>query len=203
VRFRNGKALVAIAFFEYRDTSIGAYREVGTVVAVVPKGLKPPKSPLLSLFQSADKTHMGFYIIDLPVTSALACTAGVEISGFPKFVTPIVFSLKGARFEGAVYNPETKGVLLKLSGSCGIGLSGPLLDFVLFTCRGGKIIRTLATTRGGARICLPGSIRLDVSDDQHPMAQRLIALGLNNAKPAFVSHSHTLQMRLPAGAVLP
>lgn len=68
----------------------------------------------------------------------------------------------------------------------------------------GKLLRTLVNTRGGARTCLPGSLRVTVSDDsKHPMARRLHALGLQNVKPILVFHSHALQLRLNAGAVLP
>ena len=203
VRFGSGKALVALAFYEYRETSIAPYREVGVAIAVVPQGEKAPALPLMALFSSLDKNKLGFYVIDLPVTTAAACAAGREIWGYPKFVTPIGFSLKGASFTGTVTDSATSGSMLTLSGHAGLGVPGPLLDLVLYSPHKGKMLRTLVNTRGGGRICLPGSIRLEVSHSDHPMAKRLVALGMNNAKPAFVSHTHALQLRLNAGAELP
>lgn len=203
VKFGNGKALVAMAFYEYRETSIADYREVGVAISVVPAGAKAPSMPLLSLFSSLDNNAMGFYVIDLPVTTAAACAAGREIWGYPKFVTPIDFSLQGRRFSGAVADPAGGRPMVKLSGTAGLGLPGPLLDLAVYSPHQGKMLRTLVNTRGGSMICLPGSIKLDVSPGEHPMAQRLRSLGMHQCSPAFVSYTHALQLRLNAGAALP
>lgn len=203
VRIFGGKALVGLAFYEYRETSIGDYNEVGVAVGVVPNGTQVPKFPLLSTLNSLDKAPVGFYILDLPVTTPAACAAGREIWGLPKFVTPISFSLDGHQFSGAVADPATGADMLRLSGRTGPGIAGPLLDIVLYSRHNGVLLRTLVNTRGGARTCLPGSIQASVSNSMHPMAQRLHALGLDNAKPFLVFHSHALQLRLNAGAVLP
>ena len=203
VRFFGGKALVGMAFYQYRETSIGDYNEVGTAVTVVPNGTQVPRFPLLSMLNALDKAPVGFCILDLPVTTPAACAAGREIWGYPKFVTTIGFSLKGHQFDGSVTDPATGKDLVRLSGKTGIGVPGPLLDLVLYSRHQGQLLRTLVNTRGGAQTGLPGSMRVTVSDSPHPMAQRLHALGLNNAGPAFVFHSHTLQLRLNAGAVLP
>ncbi len=203
VRFFGGKALAVAAFYQYRETSIAAYNEVGIAIAVVPKGTAVPSFPMFSLLDSLDKAPVGFCVIDLPVTTSAACTAGKDLWGYPKFVTPIRFSLQGGRFDGAVATPGTGEDLVQFSGKVGVGVPAPLLDLVLYSRHNGQMLRTLVNTRGGCRACLPGSMRLRVSDGEHPMAQRLKALGLNDAKPLLVFHSHTLQLRLNAGAALP
>ena len=203
VRFGNGKALVAMALYEYRETAIAAYREAGVAIAVVPQGVQQPSFPLLSLFRSLDKNPVGFYVIDLPVTTAAACAAGREIWGYPKFVTPIDFTLQGSHFNGAVMDPAGTAPLFSVRGKAGVALPGPLMDLVLYSPHHGQMLRTLVNTRGGARVGLGGSMALEVSDNQHPMAQRLVALGLKHAQPAFVSYTHALQLRLNAGAALP
>jgi hypothetical protein len=93
--------------------------------------------------------------------------------------------------------------MVRLAGRAGPGLPAPLLDLVLYSRHRGQMLRTLVNTRGGCRACLPGSLRLRVSGSSHPMAQRLKRLGLDNARPALVFHSHALQLRLNAGAALP
>jgi Acetoacetate decarboxylase (ADC) len=203
IHFSGGKALVGIAFYEYRNSSINPYNEVGVAIAALPNGTIAPKFPLLSLFYSLDKYRVGLYIVDLPVTTDTACAAGKEIWGYPKFVTSISFELIGRKFNGSVRHPDSSGSLLTMSGNAGLGISGPLLDLVLYSSHQGKTLRTLVNTRGGGRISLPGSIRLQAGDSDHPMRDRLIKLGLKDAKPAFVSYSHTLQSRLNAGAVMP
>lgn len=203
IRFSGGKALAGVAFYEYRNSSINSYNEVGVVIAALPNGNIAPKFPLLSLFYSLDKIRVGLYIIDLPVTTAAACAAGKEIWGYPKFVTPISFELNGRYFNGSVRHPDSESSLLTLSGNAGLGVQGPLFDLVLYSSHQGKTLRTLVNTRGGGRISLPGSIRLQTGEGDHPMAHRLKILGLKDARPAFVSYTHTLQSRLNAGAVMP
>lgn len=202
-RFVGGKALVGVAFYEYRQTSIGVYNEVGVAIAVVPAGTRSPSFPLLSMMRSLDKGSVGFFIVDLPVTTAAACAAGREIWGYPKFVTPIRFALKGERFSGTVTDPESEVDLLELAGDTGAGIPGPLLDLILYSRRSGALLRTLVNTRGGGLICLPGTMRLKVSGSAHAMARRLVALGLDDAMPAVVMRSDRLQLRLNAGAALP
>jgi hypothetical protein len=203
IRFAGGKALVALAFYEYRETAIAPYNEVGVAIAALPKGCTAPALPLLSLFYKLDCNRAGFYVVDLPVTTAAACAAGREVWGYPKFVTPISFSLQGSKFSGTVSDPDGQGSLLSLSGTAGVSVPGPLLDLVLYSRLDGKLLRTLVNTRGGGKMGLGGSIRLVVSDSEHVMSRNLRALGLENAKPAFVSYTHKLQLRLNAGAVLP
>ena len=202
IRFSGGKALVGVAFYEYRNCSINPYNEVAVVIAAMPNGTIAPKFPLLSLFYSLDINRAGLYIVDLPVTTAAACSAGKEIWGYPKFVTPISIELSGRNFSGSVANPNSNGSLLTMSGKAGMGVHGPLLDLVLYSSHQGKTLRTLVNTRGGGRISLPGSIRLQAGDCDHPMTNRLIKLGLKDAKPVFVSYTHKLQSRLNAGAVI-
>jgi hypothetical protein len=158
---------------------------------------------LLSLFFKLDTHRAGFHVVDLPVTTAAACAAGREIWGYPKFVAPIGFALDGASFRGAVANPDGQGSLLTLSGKAGWSVPAPLLDLVLYSSLEGRMLRALVNTRGGGRIGLAGSMRLDVADSDHAMCRHLRALGLKNAKPAFVSFTRRFQLRLNAGAVLP
>lgn len=202
VRVFGNKALVGLAFYQYRQTSIADYNEVGVAIAVVPNGTAAPRLPLLSMFGPLDKAPVGYCVIDLPVTTKAACAAGREIWGYPKFVTPIGFKQTGRKFEGTVTDPETGKELVRLSGTPGPGLPAPLLDLVLYSRHNNKLLRTLVNTRGGATACLAGSMRVNVSDSTHPMARRLTALGLDQAQPFCVFHSNRLQLRLNAGAVI-
>lgn len=202
VRFGD-KVLAAVAFYEYRHTSIGAYNEVGTAIACVPRGTTPPAWPLLSLFKSLDKNRLGFHVIDLPVTTAAACAAGRDIWGYPKFITPIDFSLQGARFSGAVHDPAGGAPIFSLAGTAGPGIAAPLINLILYSSHRTGMLRTLINIRGKGRLCLPGSLRLRIGPGAHPMAERLKEMGLQDARPAFIAHTHGLQLRLNAGAVLP
>jgi len=171
VKFPGGKALLAIATYEYRDTAVGVYNEV-----------------------------VGLTVIDLPVTTAAACSAGKEVWGFPKFITNISFSLSKTGFSSTTKDPEGEESILTISGKPGAGLPGPQLDLVLYSEHKDELLRTLVVTRGGGRLCLPGSIRASVGASSHAMAQRLRDLGIHGQKPKLVFYSHGLQLRLNAGA---
>jgi hypothetical protein len=145
----------------------------------------------------------GLHIIDLPVTTDAACSAGREVWGFPKFVTPISFDLRGRRFHGTVTDPKDGSELLCLEGSAGLGVRGPLLNLALYSRNQGQLLRTLVNTRGGSQVATGGSLRLRFNAaSTHPMAARLEALGLQGARPWCVSYSHALQVRLNVGAVV-
>ncbi|WP_294532829.1 acetoacetate decarboxylase family protein [uncultured Rhodoblastus sp.] len=197
VRFGR-KALAVVSLYEYRKTSIAAYREVGVAIACAPKGVTLPAWALFSLFGSLDKGVVGFNVIDLPVTTAAACAARREIWSYPRFVTPIGFDLRNGAFAGDVAYPDETRKILTFSCQAGPGVRAPLLYLIFYSAHKGMMLRTLVNTRGKGQFCLPGLMRLEVSDSQHPMAQRLIALGLEDAKPAS-----ELQLRANSGLVLP
>lgn len=204
VRCGNNKALVGISFYEYRHTAIGSYNEAGVAVLVAPRGVATPRIPILTLLGPLDKNPMGFYIVDLPVTTAAACSAGKEVWGLPKFVTPIYFSLQDKRFNGSVQHPTENYPIVTLEGQGGLCIPGPLLDLSLYSVLDDKLLRALVNTRGGAKIMLGGSLRLNVHpESNHPMAERLRQLGLSQSKPLFACASHSLQLRLNTGVAVP
>ncbi|HTN33266.1 MAG TPA: acetoacetate decarboxylase family protein [Marinobacter sp.] len=200
VTFSGNKALVAIAIYEYRDTEVGVYNEVGVAIATVPAGTPQPRHPWLAMYQPLDARKLGLTVVDLPVTTAAACAAGKEVWGFPKFVTDISFSLSETDFSSTVKDPKGKDTILTMSGKPGFGIPGPQLDPLLYSRHNGDLIRTLVVTRGGGRVCRPGSIRATVGSSSHAMAQRLRELGVHGKKPKLVFYSHKLQLRLNAGA---
>lgn len=205
VRFRGNKALVSVAWFEYRETSVGVYNEVGVAMAVVPKGMAQPRFPLLSLYGALDQRQIGMYILDLPVTTAAACAAGREVWGYPKFVTQISFQRQGQRFKGVVTDPDRDAPLVTLSGEASrLGLPTPPMSLVLYSRRhDGVLVRAHVNVRGWMSSQLPGTMVLQVGDSQQVMAQHLHGLGLNGARPFIVQRTDAFQSRLNAGAVLP
>ena len=194
------KALVGLSFYKYRETSIGSYNEVGVAIACVPTGVKVPKFPLLSLMKNVDKAQLGFNVIDLPVTTPAACAAGKEIWGYPKFVTGIDFDLNKRNFRGVVRNPDDEKNIVKIEGSFGPGIPCSIIDLILYSNHQGDMLRTLVNIRSKGRISLPGSMKVTLGERNHPMAQRLASLGLENAKPAFLMSTSGLQLRLNSGA---
>ncbi|RMD92177.1 MAG: hypothetical protein D6814_17300, partial [Calditrichaeota bacterium] len=117
-RFFNGKALAAMGWYEYRDTDIGPYHEVGLAIAVQPSH-RPLRWPFLQFLVPSQRRVLGFYIIDLPVTTEIACAAGQEMWGFPKFVTEIPYSIDGNHVAINVLHPESGESIVKIEGQLG------------------------------------------------------------------------------------
>ncbi|MCB1838547.1 MAG: hypothetical protein KDH99_13120, partial [Alcanivoracaceae bacterium] len=104
-------------------------------------------------------------------------------------------------FRCMVQDPDADTEIVDIQGKPGLGIPAPQLDLVLYSLREKEMLRSLAITRGGGRLSLPGSLRLHLGKSEHPMAQRLKALGLDALKPVLAFHSQSLQLRLNAGVV--
>jgi dihydroflavonol-4-reductase len=88
IKLLGGRAVVAVAAFNYIATSIGSYGEIGVVVPCI-YGRRP--LPLLPLLLEALYPGWVVFIHHLPVTSRVACDAGKVIWGYPKFVADMDF----------------------------------------------------------------------------------------------------------------
>ncbi len=194
-----GRALVGIAFYEYRKTGVGAYNEVGVALPVVPAGEPTPNNPLQALYGSVDERRWGFHIIDLPVTTPQANAAGRELWGYPKFVTPIPFQLDRRSFKGAVEDPDGNGDIFTLAGSLAPAVTIPPMSLVLYSHHGGDLWRATVNVRGKANLRLGRSLQLRVGKSTHRMANNLRDLGLDGARAALVMDTHRFQSRLNAG----
>ncbi|MFZ3219290.1 MAG: acetoacetate decarboxylase family protein [Rhodoferax sp.] len=195
-----GKAVVGLAFFEYSDTSIGVYNEVGLALPAVPDGA--PGRRWLGLLEDVESPRhvLGFHVAHLPVTTAAACAAGREIWGYPKFVTPIPFQLSGHDLETGVADPATAQTsICELSGRMGVGVPGPTLSLLLYSRLGAQRLRTTVNVRGNSRLHRPGSVRLQLGASSHPMNASLRDLGLQGAQPLVLSVTENFQSRLNLG----
>lgn len=84
-----GKGLLAIMAFDYRDTSIGPYREMGIAI---PVRYRPRFNPvLIPPLRMAASLSFEAYVWQLPVTTETALHAGIDIWGYPKFLGEIDF----------------------------------------------------------------------------------------------------------------
>jgi hypothetical protein len=194
-----GRALVGVAHYEYRRTGVGSYNEVGVALPVLPEGAPAPRNPIQALYGSVDERHLGFHILDLPVTTPLANAAGRELWGYPKFVAPIPFHLNRKSFESSVMDPDGHGDIFTLSGRLLPALPVPPMSLVLYSHRGEDLLRTIVNVRGRTNLRLGRSLELRVGDSTHRMANNLRDLGLDGAHPAIVMDTHRFQSRLNAG----
>jgi hypothetical protein len=192
------RPLVALSIYEYRQTSIGPYNEVGLAILVYPERFRRSRSVLgwRDVLRRPDRRDQGVYITDLPVTTPDACAAGCEIWGFPKFVAPISFDLGGGHFSSTVEDTTDGSTIMEFSGAAKPTVKIPPLPLVCYSEVEGKSVRSSIDVRNGMRAHVPGGIRLKAGRSRHRMANNLRDLGLDGAQPVAVASTDHFQSRL-------
>lgn len=193
------KAVVGVSMYQYRVTSVGPYNEVGVAVPVFREGQPRPTLGTLDFLRAAEERQMGFYILDLPVTTETANAAGREFWGFPKFVTDIEFRWRRGEFHCAVMEPDSDRVIMRFTGQPRPLIPLPAADMVLYSRRQDRMLRSLINIRHGMSWNFPGGMRLETGTGQHPMGERLRRLGLCGRRPFAVLSTQLFQSRLNAG----
>lgn len=190
-----GRGLVAVACFNYIDTSIGPYGEVGVVIPAV---LDRSAPPLLPALLEARWPGFGTVVLHLPVTRRVAREAGRGEWGYTKFVADMAFRVTpeqlGCRLS------EGDELILELTvPRCG-RLSADRKPLVTYSVRGGDLVKTTIPQRGTARNALfPRGARLTLG--AHPVAEDLRALGVG-PRP-FLTRTYVERAAvLPAGEVV-
>ncbi len=207
IKFYNGKSLVTLALFEYKDTSVGRYNEVGLAIAVKEKS-KQVQFPLLEFSKlllkvNPEKIPFGFYVVHLPVTTKEANVAGREIWGYPKFVTeiPLKFDFEGFQFYGSVLDPENQ-TIFELKGDLKSFISIPAMDLITYTYYEDQLIRTHIDVVGNFKLSLNKSFTITNVQSHHPMAQMIKQLNLEHHKSFLILYSNNWQSRLNKGNVV-
>src|SRR5262249_29607945 len=98
----DGKAIVQVGSFQYRQTDIGPYNEMGLVILAMAPGDSTPAS----------------YVVNLPVSTAFANRAGREIWGYNKFVAGIEIKNDGRNCSAALLDHE-QALICSLEGQRG------------------------------------------------------------------------------------
>ncbi|MBI3382619.1 MAG: acetoacetate decarboxylase family protein [Aquabacterium sp.] len=197
VPLRPGKGLVTVAFFEYVDTSVGPYNEMGVAVAAHPVKTKFRDTAAWHWGQSA---LPGMYVADLPVTTAAAHAAGHDCWGYPKIIVPIDFQLRDRDLECTVRSEDGKDLLCRLSGRVGWGVKMSAPNLMTYTLFKGQLLRTVINTRGRMRHGLGGDVSLHCDGGgNHPLSARLRDLGLHGATPLMVQTIQGMHAILPSG----
>ncbi|HEX9208716.1 MAG TPA: acetoacetate decarboxylase family protein [Steroidobacteraceae bacterium] len=185
-----GRALVLLSMFEYRDTSIGPYNEIGIALLAQRAGTAPSTWRLLR--DARQVLDAGLYVTNLPVTTPVACSAGVEIWGYPKYVTGIATDF---RADGVTVTLENEFVLTH-SRRYGLEVAG--VPMITYTSKSGRLIRTVTEVGHRMRFGGAGTVELKIIGDG-PTAATLRALGLDAARPAFAMRTDAVQAVLPFG----
>lgn len=185
-----GRAVAALYVWEYRDSSIGPYGELGLGVQCRRVG-SHPSLPRLALDMGA-QDDQGIWVVTLPVTTEAAFLAGVEHWGYPKYVTPIETTFRAAGASCRLGD--------ELTVSIGT-LVGPALGgqpVVTYTARDGRLQRTRIDVDHRTRWGTGGSARLELHGDG-PTTRAIRELGIDRAKPVAAFRIDGFRALLPSG----
>src|SRR5208283_4617963 len=79
VRFSNNKTIVSMVFYNYRRTSVSSYEELGLAITAQPQSPKNKTRRLITIFGiPMIGKGISAYVLELPVTTAIARAAGRE-----------------------------------------------------------------------------------------------------------------------------
>ena len=156
----DGRAVVDLYCIEYRKTDIGPYNEVGLTVRA-----KAPGDPIAAN-----------YVVNLPVTTAVANRAGREIWGYNKFVAAIDVKSEGKTFSTVLRDSDHE-IIGALEGKRGASVPAPPTDILTFSLHHGRLIKTVIQS-ADAVLCQQRrqfpfqSWSIEASDDGQPAVAR-------------------------------
>jgi hypothetical protein len=189
------RAAVGIVAFNYLQTGVGPYGEIGICALVTLDRKAPPALPLL---MEARWPGFGAFVFHLPVTSRIARQAGRTIWGYPKFVADMAFEVL----------PEYESVVMREGGedilSLTVNRRGRTVKdrrpLVTYTVRDGQLIRTVLPMRTTYQMGM-GRQSGSLTIGHHAVSDELRRLGIANT-PAFTKAYTTHSAILPEGTVV-
>jgi hypothetical protein len=141
------------------------------------------------------------YVVNLPVTTAVANRAGREIWGYNKFVAAIDVRSDGKKFSTILRDAENE-IVGALEGSRGPSIPTPPSDILTFTLLNGRVIKTIIQVLTPFHTSNGGNFVLKVGTSRHPMTNNLRTLALDGARPVLIQYANPLQALLFPGRAL-
>lgn len=179
-----GRAIVAVMLVDYRQNPLGDYDE-----AVVGFAARPVETGLIA--------GAGLWIEHMPVSEPFTREAGETIWGYPKTLDPL--RIDDTRGEASIEWGRDGAQILTFRVATRGWLPLPTFRSKTYTLKDGRLFCTPLAVRGSKARVSPGRARVELG--QHPVGQRLAALGL--ADRAFSSvWVERAEMRFEPGAPL-
>lgn len=190
------KALFGVACFNYIDTTIGPYGEVGIVVPAMYADKKPPH--LIPMIRETYDPRFGMVVLHLPVTNMAAREGGRGVWGYTKFVADMKFSITPEYMECQLSEGGRRILTARVARKGFVKRDYRPLS--TFSVKDKKLIQTVIPQVGTARNSLfPEGSFLDLGD--HEIAAPIRELGLS-AKPFMSRYYLERSGILPEGKVI-
>ena len=196
VRLPNGRALVGVVAFNYVETTIGPYGEVG-VVALAVHGARPPL-PVIPALREAGYPGFGMVVLHLPVTTMVARDGGRGQWGYTKFIADMDFTLTPELMRCEMGEGGKR--ILDLRVECGGTVRQDVKPIVTYSVLDGRLIKTTIPQRGTYRMKIrPNNSTLELGD--HEVAESIRKLDLS-PRPVMTRYYVERSGILPAGEVV-
>jgi hypothetical protein len=196
VRLLGNRALVGFAAFNYIETSIGPYGEVGVVVPAI-YGAKSLPLGLSALLESR-QPGFGLVVLHLPVTTTQARDGGREGWGYSKFVADMRFVFTPEFMECRLSEVD-RHILTMRVAKRGLAVkdSRPL---VTFSVKDRNLIKTTIPQTGTYRFSMyPRGSYLQLGD--HEVSRSIQELGFSS-RPVLSRYYLERSGILPEGEVI-
>ncbi len=199
-RFFNGKTIVSILLYNYRRTSIGPYEEIAVTITAQPQ-TDQKRARRLTTFFGIPKISGGIsaYVLEMPVTTAVARAGGREIWGYPKFLTNIPFKLSKDDFEFSAPDPASGESIIKVKADTRRGVNTKGFDLITYSNLNNEILKTTINVDAKYRASLNRPAEIKIGPAKHRMADNLRDLGIDVAQPFFTLSCETFHSRLNKG----
>ncbi len=196
VRTATGRALLAIAAYDYLETSFDPYGEVAIAVPVVHGRRAAPVLPLLA---EARWGGFGYLVLHLPVTRRSARDGGREVWGYAKFIADMKFRNTPERYECRLDEGGDHILTLRVVKR---GLLSPdRRPIVTYSVKDRALVRTTVPQTAITRTALgAGGSSLELGD-AHPVARSLRELDVD-PRPVATRYFLDRQAILPEGEVV-
>jgi len=201
------KAISGIFMFDYKNTTIGPYGEMGLAIQARRKGSGATligylydmfahvyKIPWMLNFFSSEDT--GLYVVTLPVETEGAWAGGREIWGYNKYVTK--FQSDFSKPEEMAFTLDSEFSFKMTRSSFSPSIAG--LPFLTYTKLGGKLIRTIIEVGHKAEYGFK-DIELNIFGTGKT-ADAMKRLGLGELAPLLAFRTDNLRSHLPRGTIL-
>jgi hypothetical protein len=181
----DGRAVVDLYCIEYRKTDIGPYNEVGLTVRA-----KAPGDRIVAN-----------YVVNLPVTTAMADRAGREIWGYNKFVAAIDVKNEGKTFSTVLRDSDHE-IIGVLEGERSVSAPAPATDILTFSLDQGRLIKTVIRVLTPSLASSGDGFAFKIGTSRHPMTSNLRTLSLDGARPVLIHYTDPFQALLFPGRAL-
>jgi len=190
-----GRAMLAVAAFNYLETSIGPYGEVAVAIPVV-HGRRP--LPLVPALLQGAYPGFGALVLHLPVTRTVARDAGRGEWGYPKFVADMRFTHTPEHHECVLGEAGQNILTLRVARHGHFARSTQ--SMVTYSVRQGELVETVIPQVGSLRWSLGcGGSSLELGD--HAVSASLRDLGISK-RPLMQRYFVERAGILPAGSVV-